>query len=106
LARRIPHLSDGTFTRGWAGLIEVTPDDNPILGWTHLDNVYTAAGFSGHGMCIGMALAQQAATEILGRLPTIPLDIFRLQRFTTAGEEREEMWGGSGISAEEAAAMI
>jgi sarcosine oxidase subunit beta len=104
LARRLPSLSARKFSRGWAGLIEVTEDDNPIVGWTHLDNLYTAAGFSGHGMCIGMGLAEQAAAEIAGSRPTIPLDLFRLDRFASATREPERMWGGSGISAEEATA--
>ena len=55
LIRRVPKLDAANVTHAWAGLIETTPDDNPVVGWTHLANVYTVAGFSGHGMSLAPA---------------------------------------------------
>jgi glycine/D-amino acid oxidase-like deaminating enzyme len=98
LVHRLAGIESAGVSHGWAGLIETTPDDNPIVGWTHLDNVYTIAGFSGHGMCLAPGLAPHAAREIRGATPDLPLDIFRLDRFERGGVEPEGVWGGSGIS--------
>lgn len=99
LVHRLPMLEAAKVTHGWAGFIETTPDDNPVVGWTHLDNVYTMAGFSGHGMCLAPGLASQVARELRGERPELPLDIYRLERFERGGVEREGVWGGSGIAA-------
>jgi sarcosine oxidase subunit beta len=83
LAHRVPALESAEVTRGWAGFLEITPDDNPLVGWTDLDNVYTAAGFSGHGLSIAPGLAPEVAREVQ-RLPaTIPLDAYRPSRFAS-----------------------
>jgi sarcosine oxidase subunit beta len=98
ITRRLPGLESAGVSHGWAGLIETTPDDNPIVGWTHLDNVYTAAGFSGHGMSLAPGLAPHVAAEIRGGTPRLPLDIYRLERFERGDVEPEGVWGGEGIS--------
>jgi sarcosine oxidase subunit beta len=98
VVHRVPVLADAGVAHGWAGLIEPTPDDNPVLGWTHLDNVYTVAGFSGHGMCLAPGLAPHAAREVLGQAPELALDAYRLERFERGGVEPEGVWGGSGIA--------
>jgi len=99
LVHRRPGLESAGVSHGWAGMIEVTPDDNPIVGWTHLANVYTVAGFSGHGMCLAPGLALEVARELQGRPAHIALDIYRLERFERGGVEPEGVWGGSGIAA-------
>jgi sarcosine oxidase, subunit beta len=98
LVHRLPMLEAARVTHGWAGFIEATPDDNPVVGWTHLDNVYTVAGFSGHGMCLAPGLAPQVALELRGRPAELPLDAYRLERFERGGVEREAVWGGTGIA--------
>jgi glycine/D-amino acid oxidase-like deaminating enzyme len=92
IAHRVPALAGLSFTRAWAGAIEITTDNNPIVGWTHLDNVYTAAGFSGHGICLGIGLAASICAEIQGAEPPIPLDVYRLDRFTTGAGAAEGLW--------------
>ncbi len=98
IVHRLPELATAGVTHGWAGFIETTPDDNPVVGWTHLDNVYTIAGFSGHGMCLAPGLAPLAAREIRGGSPE-HLEIYRLERFEQGSVEPETVWGGSGIAA-------
>ena len=34
LVERAPAFDEASILRGWAGFYEVTPDDNPLLGWT------------------------------------------------------------------------
>jgi sarcosine oxidase, subunit beta len=98
LLHRLPGLESANVPHGWAGMIETTPDDNPVVGWTHLPNVYTFAGFSGHGMCLAPGLAPHVAAEIRGDMPGLPLDIYRLERFEAGGVEPEGVWGGEGVS--------
>lgn len=98
LWHRVPLFEAANVTHGWAGLIETTPDDNPVVGWTHLENVYTVAGFSGHGMCLAPGLAPHIASEVRGRQPELPLDSYRLQRFESGDVEPEGVWGGEAIS--------
>jgi glycine/D-amino acid oxidase-like deaminating enzyme len=98
LVHRVPALAAAGVAHGWAGFIETTPDDNPVVGWTHLDNVYTIAGFSGHGMSLAPGLAPQVAREIRGG-PAEHLEIYRLERFEDGGVEPEGVWGGAGIAA-------
>jgi sarcosine oxidase subunit beta len=89
LATRVPALENARAVRGWAGFLELTPDEDPIVGWTHLANVYTAAGFSGHGISIAPGLAPEVAREIEGRPATLDLAPFRLARFASGVHEPE-----------------
>ncbi len=98
LVHRLSGIESAGVTHGWAGLIETTPDDNPIVGWTHLENMYTVAGFSGHGMSLAPGLAPHVAREVRGQSPDLPLDIYHLGRFERGGVAPEGVWGGSGIS--------
>jgi glycine/D-amino acid oxidase-like deaminating enzyme len=99
LVHRLPMLESAQVTHGWAGFIEATPDDNPVVGWTHLDNVYTMAGFSGHGMGLAPGLAPHVARELRGEVAELSLDIYRLERFERGDVAPESIWGGSGIAA-------
>ena len=99
LVHRLPMLDSAQVTHGWAGFIETTPDDNPVVGWTHLDNLYTMAGFSGHGMCLSPGLAPHVARELRGQTAELSLNIYRLERFERGNVAPEGVWGGSGIAA-------
>jgi sarcosine oxidase subunit beta len=93
VGERVPVLAGRSFDRAWAGVIEVTADDNPVIGPAAADNVYTAAGFSGHGMCVGIGLASSIAAELNDQAPEIPLDIYRIDRFAGDGPSRTEgLW--------------
>jgi sarcosine oxidase subunit beta len=84
---RLPLLADAEIVAEWAGLYEVTPDDQPILGaMPAVDGLYVCAGFSGHGLMHGPASGLLMAEEILdGRAHSIDIDPLRYARF--AGEE-------------------
>lgn len=63
LMTRFPLMQDSSINRGWAGLREMTPDDNAVVGpLGQPEGFWVAAGFSGHGFmqapAIGEALAQ------------------------------------------------
>lgn len=93
LVVRLPELAGSRFSDAWAGVLEVTPDYNPIIGWTGPANLYTAAGFSGHGICIAPGLAAYIAEEILGDYANEALGLYRPDRFSSGVPPRPEaMW--------------
>jgi sarcosine oxidase subunit beta len=69
----------------WAGLYEITPDHNPILGrHPDLGGYVDASGFSGHGIMHAPACGMLMAEEILdGQAHTINIDELRIGRFAS-----------------------
>ncbi len=80
---RLPMLADAEIMAEWAGLYEVTPDDQPILGrLPQADGLYVCAGFSGHGLMHGPGAGLLMAEEMLdGRAHTVDIDPLRWSRF-------------------------
>lgn len=92
--RRFPLLEQAGLAEGqcWAGLYEITPDHNPILG-AHpgLRGYYDASGFSGHGIMHSPATGLLIAEEILdGRAHSIDIDELRIARFQTGRRHHEQ----------------
>ena len=83
LVARCPAFEEASILRGWAGFYEVTPDDNPLFGWTGgPDGLAVAAGFSGHGFMQGPAIGRCMAELVLEGSPRgIDLAPFRPSRF-------------------------
>lgn len=83
LAARAPAFEEASILRGWAGFYEITPDDNPLVGWTGgPDGLAVAAGFSGHGFMQGPAIGRCMAELILEGAPRdIDISPFRPSRF-------------------------
>ncbi|MGH2617347.1 MAG: NAD(P)/FAD-dependent oxidoreductase, partial [Thermomicrobiales bacterium] len=82
LVSRAPAFADARILRGWAGFYEVTPDDNPLLGWTSVEGLAVAAGFSGHGFMQGPAIGRCMAELLLdGAASGIDISPFRPSRF-------------------------
>ena len=76
---RLPALSDAAVSHAWAGLYEMTPDHNPIIGpSSDVDGFYTIAGFSGHGFQHSPAAGRILADVIAGRDPKFDLSPFEL----------------------------
>lgn len=88
--QRLPALADAAVSHAWAGLYEMTPDHNPIIGPSaDVDGFYTIAGFSGHGFQHAPAAGRILADVIAGRDPNFDLQPFALDRFgkrVSAGE--------------------
>jgi sarcosine oxidase subunit beta len=90
LVTRAPAFAEAGVLRGWAGLYEVTPDDNPLLGWTGVAGLAVAAGFSGHGFMQGPAIGRCLAELILdGAASDIDIRPFRPSRFAEGEPARE-----------------
>jgi glycine/D-amino acid oxidase-like deaminating enzyme len=77
-----PQLQGARPVERWAGMIDVTPDEIPVLGpvdgW---DGLLLATGFSGHGFGIGPAAGYLMAQLARGEEPVVDLAPFRLARF-------------------------
>jgi glycine/D-amino acid oxidase-like deaminating enzyme len=66
----------------WAGMIDVTPDEIPVLGSVDgLPGLLVATGFSGHGFGIGPAAGYVMAQLAVGERPIVDLHPFRFARF-------------------------
>ena len=88
--RRAPVLATAGIQAAWAGLYEVTPDHQPILGPVDdLDGFWCACGFSGHGFQQAPAVGYLLAQWFSGERPEVPLDIFAHRRFATGNVEPE-----------------
>jgi sarcosine oxidase subunit beta len=83
LVERAPAFENANVMRGWAGFYEVTPDDNPILGFVgEPEGLAVAAGFSGHGFMQGPAIGACMTELILdGAAKTVEISAFRPSRF-------------------------
>ncbi len=90
-AQRLPLLADADISAEWAGLYEVTPDDQPILGkLPEVEGLYICAGFSGHGLMHGPATGLLMAEEVLeGKAHSIDIDPLRWARFASGVSARE-----------------
>ena len=65
LARRHPEANVAGVVEGWAGLYEMTPDHNALLGeHPALPGFVVAAGFSGHGLMMSPATGRAIAELI------------------------------------------
>lgn len=83
LVSRAPVFEEANVRRGWAGFYEITPDDNPLLGWVgEPEGLAVAAGFSGHGFMQGPAIGACIAELVLeGAARTVDIAPFRPSRF-------------------------
>jgi sarcosine oxidase subunit beta len=80
--KRLPALAEAPIAHAWAGLYEMTPDANPIIGAAaDLPGYFLITGFSGHGFQHSPAAGRILADVIAGRDPGLDLSPFALQRF-------------------------
>jgi len=80
--RRLPALAEAPIAHAWAGLYEMTPDANPIVGAADdLPGFFLIAGFSGHGFQHSPAAGRILADIIAGHDPGFDLTPFALRRF-------------------------
>ncbi|MET9968024.1 FAD-binding oxidoreductase [Streptomyces sp. NPDC006356] len=82
MERRAPALLDLRRTGGWAGLYEVTPDHNALIGEaTSVSRFLYATGFSGHGFLQGPAVGEVVRDLYLGRAPFVDVGPLSAGRF-------------------------
>jgi sarcosine oxidase, subunit beta len=84
VVRRAPALRHATARGGWAGLYDVSPDWQPVIGEI-ASGVFVDAGTSGHGFKLAPALGAHIADLVTGVGVDAGLEQFHPRRFERAG---------------------
>ncbi|MEU6181769.1 NAD(P)/FAD-dependent oxidoreductase [Streptomyces coeruleorubidus] len=88
---RAPALADMETVSGWAGLYEVTPDHNALIGRSgELTDFLYATGFSGHGFLQAPAVGEIVRDLYLEREPFTDISPLSADRFHRGAEIRPE----------------
>jgi sarcosine oxidase subunit beta len=83
--RRAPRVAAAGIRGGWAGLYEMTPDHNAIIGEApNVARFLYATGFSGHGFCQGPAVGELLRDLVLRSDPFVDVGPLTAQRFEDA----------------------
>ena len=81
-ARRAPALAGAGVKTAWAGLYEITPDHQAILGPIgEVEGFWCAAGFSGHGFMQAPAAALLVTQLLMDKRCDIDISSFAFDRF-------------------------
>lgn len=78
---QMPILKEVNIIRQWAGLYDVTPDQQGIVGPTEIDGVLIDCGWSGHGFQLAPAVGQTMAEMASGEKPFIDMCCMSIERF-------------------------
>ncbi len=82
MERRAPAIAEVGISGGWAGLYEMTPDHNGLVGEaSDLPGFFYAGGFSGHGFLLGPALGEVVADLVRRETPFVDITPFDVRRF-------------------------
>lgn len=78
----VPLLKEVSMVRQWAGLYNVSPDAQPILGeHPQVGGFYMAIGFSGHGFMLAPVASKLIAELILEGKTSLPINKLDIGRF-------------------------
>nr|WP_321484427.1 FAD-binding oxidoreductase [uncultured Cohaesibacter sp.] len=76
-----PAFANATIEESWAGMIDITPDNNPVFGpIDKIPGLTLATGLSGHGFGTGPAAGQLAADLATGAEPIVDPTPYRFDR--------------------------
>ncbi|MGJ8514447.1 NAD(P)/FAD-dependent oxidoreductase [Carnimonas bestiolae] len=82
LAQAWPCFEGARIKDAWAGVMDITPDSNPVISTLDdLPGVTVATGFSGHGFGTAPAAGQLAADLVMGTPPLVDPTPYRFSRF-------------------------
>lgn len=88
----LPAFGQAKIDQAWSGLLDITPDGLPVIERTsEVDGLIVAAGFSGHGFCLGPMTGRVIYELATDKQPSLPLHPFRHGRFVdmTGPQETE-----------------
>jgi sarcosine oxidase, subunit beta len=90
IERRAPALAEVGIAGGWAGLYEMTPDHNALIGRADtVEGFLYATGFSGHGFLMGPAVGEVVRDLYLGRETLVDVSGLGAGRFAGADARPE-----------------
>ncbi len=82
LLRACPILGSVKILRQWAGLYDITPDSNPIVGEIdELSGFFLACGFMGHGFMMAPVIGKLMAEVVAGGAVPEVFERWNLRRF-------------------------
>lgn len=82
IERRAPRIAEVGIASGWAGLYEMTPDHNALVGEApDVSRFLYATGFSGHGFLMGPAIGEVMRDLYLGDPPVVDVSGLDVRRF-------------------------
>jgi len=85
IERRAPQLAEVGIASGWAGLYEMTPDHNALIGRAgEVEGFLYATGFSGHGFLMGPAVGELVRDLYLGEPTFVDVSGLSADRFASA----------------------
>lgn len=77
-----PVFKDAKISSRWAGLIDMTPDGEPVISRiSKIPGLTLASGFSGHGFGTSPAAGQLAADIVMDSTPLVNPDTYKFDRF-------------------------
>ena len=80
--RRAPAIASAPIQGGWAGLYDMSPDHNAMIGEAKdVSRFLYATGFSGHGFLQGPATGEILRDLVLGRAPFVDVSAMSADRF-------------------------
>jgi sarcosine oxidase subunit beta len=80
--RRAPRIAEAGIRGAWAGLYEMTPDHNAIIGEAaSVSRFLYATGFSGHGFLQGPAVGEILRDLVLERPTFADISPLSVERF-------------------------
>ncbi len=95
VSRVLPAFATAPVARVWGGLLDVTPDALPVIERSSgIDGLVVAAGFSGHGFCLGPVTGQIISELVMSGHSSFPIEPFRSRRFSTLRVQEEALLHG------------
>ncbi|MFC7514286.1 D-amino acid dehydrogenase [Herbaspirillum sp. GCM10030257] len=76
-----PHAGSYAKSNFWSGTLPTLPDGPPLLGATHVRNVYVNIGHGAHGWGMAAGSGKVVADLISGQTPEIDLDGLTMARY-------------------------
>ena len=87
----VPYARKLNILRAFTGLIEYTPDRIPIIDSAPgFENLIIAAGFSGHGFCLGPVIGKIVCEMVTAGKSALDISQFRYSRFEEGQSSKEE----------------
>ncbi|MFG6150638.1 NAD(P)/FAD-dependent oxidoreductase [Halobacillus sp. B23F22_1] len=94
---RFPHLQNALPYGGRVSFDGYTPDQNPIIGSSHIEGLYYAFGFSGGGFKVAPAVGRAVQHEVEYGSKEKILEPFRLNRFRKMTQDKFLYKNGGNI---------
>jgi sarcosine oxidase subunit beta len=88
ILRKAPRLAELRVVRQWAGLYDMTPDRNPMVGESRLPGFFQMNGCNGRGFNLGPILAELTAKLLLTGVTDPMLKAFDARRYDDAPEAK------------------